>query len=352
MNQMVAYARCVTVRDKQLDEKKLIRGANVEEQKRLDMMYELGRLKEVKRVDDRDNRRKDLQRDGHSLIVDQMKERQLKRLKVKENLAREAQEMLKHIKELEIDDKQQILNRKHQQKVLLDDICEANTKAVEKKHQIHAKIKEEDDKVMQYLVEKATKEAELAEEQKRLKDEKEREVTRLRELQEKAADRQSEIDGLRAKRAMENAERKAREKEKQVAEKRQVLNKDLMEARRLQALEKESRMQEQARQERDEFQRIVEAQKILRDNELRLDKEKASLRKGHANELRKQMAQNDEGRKQNARDKYEEGKKIRDKLEAERRTLERIKQEKLGVLYNEIIPDKYTAELARKKIVL
>lgn len=349
---MVAYARCVTVRDKQLGEKTLIRGATVEEQKRLDMMYELGRLKEVKRVDDRDNRRKDLQRDGHSLIVDQMKERQLKRLRVKENLAREAQDMLKHIKELEIDDKQQVLNRKHQQKVLLDDICEANGKATEKKHQIYQKIKEEDDKVMLYLVEKATKEAEHAEELKRLKDEKEREITRLRELQEKAADRQSEIDGLRAKRAMENAERKARNAEKTVAVKRQVLNKDLMEARRLQALEKESRMQEQARQERDEFQRIVEAQKVLRDNELRLDKEKSGLRKGHANELRKQMAQNDEGRKQNARDKYEEGKKIRDKLEAERRTLERIKQEKLGLLYNEIIPDKYTAELARKKIVL
>jgi len=227
MNQMVAYARCVTVRDKQLGEKTLIRGATVEEQKRLDMMYELGRLKEVKRVDDRDNRRKDLQRDGHSLIVDQMKERQLKRLRVKENLAREAQDMLKHIKELEIDDKQQVLNRKHQQKVLLDDICEANGKATEKKHQIYQKIKEEDDKVMLYLVEKATKEAEHAEELKRLKDEKEREITRLRELQEKAADRQSEIDGLRAKRAMENAERKARNAEKTVAVKRVNLSKNI-----------------------------------------------------------------------------------------------------------------------------
>jgi hypothetical protein len=62
------------------------------------------------------------------------------------------------------------------------------------------------------------------------------------------------------------------------------------------------------------------------------------------------MAQNEEVRKQGARDKYEEG--IRDKLEAERRTLERIKQDKLGTLYNDSIPDKYTAELARKKIIL
>jgi len=174
MNQMVAYARCVTVRDKQLGEKKLIRGCKVEEQKRLDMMYEVTRLKEVKRVDNQDIRRKDLQRDGHSVIVDQMKERQLKRLKEKEGLAKEAQHMLKHIKELEIDDKQQVLNRKHQQKVLLDDILEANQKAVEKKHVIHNKVRDEDDQIMQYLVEKATKEAEFAEEQKRLKDEKER----------------------------------------------------------------------------------------------------------------------------------------------------------------------------------
>jgi len=43
MNQMVAYSRCVTVRDKQLDEKKLIRAGQVEEQKRLDMMYEVAR---------------------------------------------------------------------------------------------------------------------------------------------------------------------------------------------------------------------------------------------------------------------------------------------------------------------
>ena len=52
----------------------------------------------------------------------------------------------------------------------------------------------------------AKEEARLAEE-KRLKDEKEMEIQRLRELQEKAADRQAEIDALRAKRAFEEGER-------------------------------------------------------------------------------------------------------------------------------------------------
>lgn len=260
--------------------------------------------------------------------------------------------MLKHVKELEIEEKQNVLNKKHQKKVMLDDIMEANGKAVEKKHSIHQKERDEDDKIMLYLVEKSQKEAEYVEEQKRLKDEKEREVARLRELQEKAADRQSEIDALRAKRAMENAERAAREKERLEAVKKSAMNKELHFARGIQADEKESRLQEQAKQERDEFQRIVEAQKVQRDNEIRLEQDKAHMKKLHSIELRKQMATNEETHKQKARDKYEEGKKIKDKMEAERRTLERIKNEKLQGLYNDTIPEKYTAELARKKIVM
>lgn len=53
---------------------------------------------------------------------------------------------------------------------------------------------------------------------RRIRDEKERETAKLREAQEKANDRQSEIDALRAKRAMEKAEREARLKEKRDAE--------------------------------------------------------------------------------------------------------------------------------------
>lgn len=53
---------------------------------------------------------------------------------------------------------------------------------------------------------------------RRIREEKELETAKLREMQEKAADRQSEIDALKAKRAMEKAERQAREKERKEAE--------------------------------------------------------------------------------------------------------------------------------------
>jgi hypothetical protein len=66
---------------------------------------------------------------------------------------------------------------------------------------------------------------------KRIKEEKEMEVARLRELQEKAADRQAEIDALRAKRAFEEGERAARDKERRDLEHKQKVLKDMEDAR-------------------------------------------------------------------------------------------------------------------------
>lgn len=61
--------------------------------------------------------------------------------------------------------------------------------------------------IFRYNFEKDRKEKASLSEEKRLKEEKEMEIQRLRELQEKAADRQAEIDALRAKRAFEEGER-------------------------------------------------------------------------------------------------------------------------------------------------
>jgi len=65
------------------------------------------------------------------------------------------------------------------------------------------------------------------------------EVQRLREMQEKAADRQSEIDALRAKRAFEEQERRHREKERQEREKKVRVMREMEDARHTQFRERE-----------------------------------------------------------------------------------------------------------------
>lgn len=54
MNQMVLYSKVVTVRDKQLDENKRLEQDWVVEQKKLDMMMEIERLKALKAEEERE----------------------------------------------------------------------------------------------------------------------------------------------------------------------------------------------------------------------------------------------------------------------------------------------------------
>ena len=72
MNQMVLYAKVVTVRDKQLDENKRLEKEWLEEQKKLDLMMEIERLKALKQEEEREVLRVEAQRRGAAVIIDQI----------------------------------------------------------------------------------------------------------------------------------------------------------------------------------------------------------------------------------------------------------------------------------------
>ena len=67
---MALYSKVVTIRDKQLEEQKRLESEWLEEQKRLDLMMEIERLQSLKIQEEREVRRKELQRQGASVIVD------------------------------------------------------------------------------------------------------------------------------------------------------------------------------------------------------------------------------------------------------------------------------------------
>ena len=72
--------------------------------------------------------------------------------------------------------------------------------------------------------------------------------------------------------------------------------------------------------------------------------------KEHAVEIRKQIALKEELTLQNRRQKYEEGKKIKDILKSEHSTLGKMKQQKLQVMKELGIPEKYQVDLAKMKV--
>merc|ERR1719235_2566692 len=78
---------------------------------------------------------------------------------------------------------------------------------------------------------------------------------------QKMQNKKSELDALRAKRAMEQYEREWRQKERAAIEKQKMQNKILHEARVQQKKEKERRLEHVAKAEREEFDRIVLVQR-------------------------------------------------------------------------------------------
>jgi len=67
---MVLYSKVVTIRDKQLEENKQLEKEWVEEQKRLDIMMEIERLKGLKVDEEREVVRQEARRKGATVIID------------------------------------------------------------------------------------------------------------------------------------------------------------------------------------------------------------------------------------------------------------------------------------------
>ena len=70
MNQMVLYSKVVTIRDKQLEENKRLEADWVNEQKRLDLMMEIERLKGLQAAEIKEQARVEAQRRGAAVIID------------------------------------------------------------------------------------------------------------------------------------------------------------------------------------------------------------------------------------------------------------------------------------------
>merc|ERR1719409_789243 len=320
MNQMMLYSKVVTIRDAQIQEKRAVQGEREEEERQLDMMMEIERLKALKMYEEREKARLDDQRRGSQVIVEQIKDRQAMRMREEEG-------------------------RDQERSFILKQVNETNSAAMKIKEDKMLAEKLEDQKILDYQRDREKREREIEEEKLRVAAEKEAETARLRAQQEKAQDKAAEMDALRAKRAVEAAERVAREKETQERRRVESINKELAFARQQQQSEKERRLAEQAKFERDEFERIIEVQMQQEEAERQRQTDEKTMRVQHSNELRSQIAAREEKALQERRNFLEEGNVVRSQIAGERRKLEKIKGRKINELNKAGVPDKYTAEL-------
>merc|ERR1712187_902101 len=114
------------------------------------------------------------------------------------------------IEALKAEEVEQAQQKKLAAERLMKEVNTANAAAMKIKEDKMLAEKLEEQKIIEYQENREARERELEAEKQLQAQEKERETARLRAMREKAQDKAAEMDALRAKRAMEAAERAAR----------------------------------------------------------------------------------------------------------------------------------------------
>ncbi len=316
-----------------------------EETKKLDGIMEIERLKKVRIENEKEIAQRKEEIKGKKIIIKQIEENYIKRLIKKKQQMEEAEDMVKYIKQLELDQIKEGENKMMRQRKLRDQIQKENKLAIEIKTGKILLEKKEEEKIMQYLNEKSRKEEEYQKELIEKRNDKEREVAKLREKQEKAMDLELELDQLRAKRARQKEDRAAREKEKREALKRERINQELIKDRKIQIRSKQTRLIKEAEKEQAEFQKLLQTQKITTNLLQQKDLMRMQNNYKYGKTLKDQIELNETKGKEIPVIKLKERDELRNKLQREKENFLRKKHEKLEIMEKENIRKVYRKDL-------
>jgi Trichohyalin-plectin-homology domain len=241
LNSLASRAIAFTIRDKQLEDAHRRAETESEYTRRMDMLMELDRLRELKKREDMEVLKANKRVEDRRTISEQMEERSRARLLEHEAKEQEHLAMRSLMKKYELEEERNNLRKKELIEQSKKEIIEANEEAIRRKSDAREREKKDVEEALLYM---ALKDQELArrEREEVEKEGKKKEAqARLLAQQERAQSNAGKLDELRARRAEEEKERQARRKEKEVAQKRKEEMEVLLRSREEQASLKRER---------------------------------------------------------------------------------------------------------------
>merc|ERR1719343_1734314 len=175
MNQMMLYLKIVTIRDAQVQEKRVVQSEKEEEERQLDAMMEIERLKALQMYEVREKERLESQRSGAKVIIEQIKDRQAQRMREEEQRDQERAFILKQIDALKAEEIEQQRQKKLAAERLMKEVNQANSAAMKIKEDKMLAEKLEEQKIIEYQENKEARERELEADKARQAAEKEKE---------------------------------------------------------------------------------------------------------------------------------------------------------------------------------
>ena len=350
MDQILKYAKCVNIRDKQKILNKKLKNELRRKEDKLDLMMELERLKGLKKEEEEKSLKKKRRYEEKKIIIEQMNDKKIKKEKEKLAIKKEGEELQQYLKKLELQDiiKEQ---QKQMDKInLAKEIVETNKILALNKSKLLQEERENDLKMLQYNMEQSKKKEEEIRQKKILHIKKELETQKLREKQEKYTDEHALLDELRAKRYVDEINRRERDKELKEAMKLIKQKKELIEVNEEQKIKKKDRLVEQALSDEKEYENIVRYQIKEREDEKIMEQLRKKALEENGKELIKQIRMNKEKKLFRRRNELEEGRIQEQEREQYFKTLEKIKKQKLDEMEKMGIEPKYRVDLEKIKV--
>lgn len=337
LGSMSARAVAFTVRDRQLEEKEKADEEEREYDQRLNIIMEIDRLKDISRRENEEIFKKSKRIEDRKVINDQIAYRHTLKLLAAEAREQENQAMRTMMKRYADEDAKKAQFRNEEIARSKVEFTRANEEAI--KGRAVAKNREKKDQE-DILVYQAIKDAEL---RKREEDEAELEKSKRARLvamlatQEKAQSTAGKADEIRARRAAEDRERKARLREREEAEKKSDEIKQLMIARAKQAADKKVAADKEQIFLDEEFNSALKYMAKMDYREQMEKKVKEERSKEHRTKTMAQIDERQKVRDSTLSNKFDEGYRLRQ---------EAVREEaKFGV-----IRDKLVEELAQKGV--
>lgn len=258
LSSLASRAIAFTVRDKQLEEKHRRAAVEGEYDRRMDMIMELDRLRDLRRREDLEHAKASKRVEDRRTITEQMEEKSHARLLEQEQKEQENASMRSLMQRYEREEEEAGARKKELVERSKREIIAANDDAIRRKRESREREKKEVEEALLYM---ALKDQELA---KREREELEREgrkkeaQAKLLAQQERAQNNAGKLDELRARRAEEEKERQARRRERADAVKRRDETTELLRSRAEQAqLKSEQREMERTQLQADHERKML-----------------------------------------------------------------------------------------------
>lgn len=176
MNTLALQSKILTIREKQIEENKRLEQDWLDEQRRLDTMMELERLKALQAEFDREERAKQARLAGAQVLIEQIASRQEARNKELEMLEKEKLQLLQNIEKVKKEDEEVVRAKAHRVRVMQDEIKESNSQSLVLKEAARVAERKVEASILEHnRIQREREEAKI-EAERRIREEKEKEI--------------------------------------------------------------------------------------------------------------------------------------------------------------------------------